>query len=90
MRGGYASADAAFILAFAIIILNTDLHKAGDDGGSKKHKPMSRDQFVNNLRGVNALSPERSVADAIRVLLFFLTCPPALWAMMPRLQRDSR
>ena len=45
----FPSADAAFILAFALVMLNTDQHNA-----NMRHRtPMTEEQFVANLRGVN-------------------------------------
>lgn len=41
--------DAIFILAFAIIMLNTDLHSPN----MKREKRMTEDDFVKNLRGVD-------------------------------------
>jgi hypothetical protein len=48
--------DTIFVLSFAIIMLNTDLHKSHHVTKGKKKgqiKKMSRDEFINNLRGVN-------------------------------------
>jgi len=58
--------DTVYILAFAIIMLNTDLHKtdSGSHGGArsgrggvlssskKSRKKMTKQEFINNLRGV--------------------------------------
>ncbi|KAJ0402624.1 hypothetical protein ATCC90586_010863 [Pythium insidiosum] len=46
--GPLADADAAYVLAFSIIMLNTDLHS---DQIAKK---MTLDEFVRNNRGINA------------------------------------
>jgi len=49
--------DTVYVLAYALIILQTDLHKAN----VKKSKRMSKDAFMANLRGVDdsaALSKE--------------------------------
>ncbi|ORZ01929.1 hypothetical protein BCR41DRAFT_342440 [Lobosporangium transversale] len=43
-----ASQDAAFILGFAVVMLNTDQHNRGVKGR------MSLEQFIKNLRQVNA------------------------------------
>ncbi|OQR85972.1 hypothetical protein ACHHYP_11123 [Achlya hypogyna] len=43
-----ADADAAFILAFSIIMLNTDLHN------DQIQRKMTVDEFVRNNRGINA------------------------------------
>jgi len=48
--------DTIFVLSFAIIMLNTDLHKSNYVTKGKKKfqiKKMSKDEFINNLRGVN-------------------------------------
>eukprot|EP01034_Spumella_vulgaris_P022368 gene22368-28490_t len=45
----FASADAAFILAFSTILLNTDLHNPG----IPLNKKMTKLQFVRNNRGIN-------------------------------------
>jgi hypothetical protein len=44
------SADTVHILTFAIIMLNTDLHRAQQDN-KKKRKQMTQAEFINNLRG---------------------------------------
>jgi brefeldin A-resistance guanine nucleotide exchange factor 1 len=44
---GIVSQDAAFVLAFSVILLNTDQHN------KQVRKPMSLDDFVRNTRGVN-------------------------------------
>jgi len=41
------NADAIFILAFALIMLNTDLHSPN----MKHEKRMSEQDFIKNLRG---------------------------------------
>ena len=43
------SADSIFILAFAIILLNTDLHTPN----LKPEKRMKPEDFVRNLRGID-------------------------------------
>ena len=47
--GTFPNADAAFILAFALVMLNTDQHNASMKG----RQPMTEQQFISNLRGVN-------------------------------------
>ena len=47
--GVFPNADAAFILAFALVMLNTDQHNASMKG----RQPMTEQQFISNLRGVN-------------------------------------
>ncbi|KAH8108152.1 Sec7-domain-containing protein [Cristinia sonorae] len=59
------STDAAYVLAFSIIMLNTDLHNP------QVRKRMSIDDYKRNLRGVNDgsdFSPEylQSIYDSIR------------------------
>ena len=46
---GIADKDAVFVLTYAIILLNTDLHNPN----VKAQKKMSFDAFARNLRGVN-------------------------------------
>lgn len=45
----FKSADAAFILSFSTIMLNTDLHNPN----MKDEKRMTLEQFVRNNRGIN-------------------------------------
>lgn len=45
----FRSADTVFILAFAIIMLNTDLHTPN----MKPEKRMKPEDFVKNLRGID-------------------------------------
>lgn len=54
----YRQQDTVHLLAYAIIMLNTDLHRAsaGDGGGrrgSTKISKMTKEQFIKNLRGVD-------------------------------------
>eukprot|EP01038_Epipyxis_sp_PR26KG_P012843 gene12843-17217_t len=44
--------DTVHLLSYAIIMLNTDLHKANNDNKKKKNK-MTKEAFINNLRGVD-------------------------------------
>ena len=46
----FAKDDAAFLLAYAVIMLNVDQH---NQNAKKQNVPMTVDQFRNNLRGVN-------------------------------------
>mmetsp|Transcript_39313 Transcript_39313/g.91773 ORF Transcript_39313/g.91773 Transcript_39313/m.91773 type:complete len:2121 (-) Transcript_39313:133-6495(-) len=49
--------DAVFLLAFAVIMLNTDLHKAPTSTtSSRKRKKMSKQDFVNNLKKIDDCS----------------------------------
>ena len=43
--------DTVFLVSFAIIMLNTDLHKVYGTKG-KPPKKMTRNEFISNLRGV--------------------------------------
>merc|ERR1711871_1755667 len=45
----FRHADTVHLLSFALIMLNTDLHRATDDGAKKKRK----DEFIRNLRGAD-------------------------------------
>ncbi|KAH0834479.1 hypothetical protein FOPE_03531 [Fonsecaea pedrosoi] len=63
-----ADKDAAFVLAYAIIMLNTDLY---NPNVAKTQKRMSYEDFARNLRGVNAgkdFSPEllQDIYEAIK------------------------
>ncbi|XP_042856225.1 Golgi-specific brefeldin A-resistance guanine nucleotide exchange factor 1-like isoform X2 [Penaeus japonicus] len=46
----FAKDDAAFTLAYAVIMLNVDQH---NQNAKKQNIPMTLDQFRNNLRGVD-------------------------------------
>jgi hypothetical protein len=43
--------DTVHILTFAIIMLNTDLHRASSGPKNKKRAKMTKEEFINNLRG---------------------------------------
>jgi brefeldin A-inhibited guanine nucleotide-exchange protein len=43
----YANADTAYVLAYSVIMLNTDLH------GGKVARPMTKEGFIKNNRGIN-------------------------------------
>ncbi|KAK3290502.1 uncharacterized protein B0H64DRAFT_332035 [Chaetomium fimeti] len=43
----FANADTPYVLAYSVILLNTDLHS------SKVVKRMSKDDFIKNNRGIN-------------------------------------
>ncbi|GAA5875688.1 hypothetical protein JCM1840_003176 [Sporobolomyces johnsonii] len=45
--GVFANADTAYILAFSVILLNTDAHNP------QVKKPMSKTEFVKNNRGID-------------------------------------
>lgn len=62
-----ADKDAAFVLTYAVIMLNTDLYNPN----VKSQKRMSYEDFARNLRGVNAgndFAPEllQDIYDAIK------------------------
>jgi len=45
--------DTVFLVSFAIIMLNTDLHKSHASGGKiPKRMTMTKNEFITNLRGV--------------------------------------
>lgn len=50
--GVFKSSSPAFILAFAMIMLNTDIHDVRLGKGAKREK-MTVNQFCSNLRGTN-------------------------------------
>src|SRR5207249_10496477 len=43
----FANADTAYVLAYSVIMLNTDLHS------SKVVKRMTKEDFIKNNRGIN-------------------------------------
>lgn len=50
----FQHSDTLHLLAYAIIMLNTDLHRASHhDSKNKKHKKMTKEEFTNNLRGID-------------------------------------
>ena len=46
----FVNADAAFTLAYAVIMLNVDQHNLN---AKKQNIPMSVDEFKRNVKGVN-------------------------------------
>jgi hypothetical protein len=60
--GTFPSSDAAYVLAFACIMLNTDLHKVG------VKRKMTAEQFMENLRGVAAKGGASSAAPPAHLL----------------------
>jgi len=53
----FSHQDTVYLLAFAVIMLNTDLHKAdAGKNSSRKRKKMTKLEFMNNLRGVDSAS----------------------------------
>jgi golgi-specific brefeldin A-resistance guanine nucleotide exchange factor 1 len=66
--GEIADKDAAFVLTYAVIMLNTDLY---NPNASKTQKRMTPEDFARNLRGVNggkdfALEYLQEIYDAIK------------------------
>ncbi|CRK36309.1 hypothetical protein BN1708_019981, partial [Verticillium longisporum] len=43
----FANADTAYVLAYSVILLNTDLHS------TKIARRMSKEDFIKNNRGIN-------------------------------------
>ena len=43
----FASADAAYVLAYSVIMLTTDLHS------DRVKKKMTKEEFIRNNRGIN-------------------------------------
>ena len=46
----FSNPDTVHIIAYAVIMLNTDLHKAS---ASKSVKKMTKEQFIRNLSGID-------------------------------------
>ena len=68
---GFNSPDTIFVLSYAMVLLNTDLHSKAVRSGRR----MRRDDFVRNLRGVDAGSdPDidmlRGIYDRIKTSEF--------------------
>jgi len=59
LRCPFHDQDTVFLISFAIIMLNTDLHKNKSVSGApstssrKQRKRMTKTEFMNNLRGVD-------------------------------------
>ncbi|CAM9848521.1 unnamed protein product, partial [Hapterophycus canaliculatus] len=49
----FSNSDTPFILSFAIIMLNTDLHRANAGKGRRRRRRMSKEEFISNLRWVS-------------------------------------
>jgi hypothetical protein len=47
----FRSAETPFVLSYAIIMLNTDLHRANSGTDRKRRKRMTRDDFIKNVTG---------------------------------------
>lgn len=59
--GPFANQDAVYILAFSVIMLNTDAHNPS----IKKQNKMTKPQFINNNTGINNGEnfPEKFLSD---------------------------
>jgi Sec7 domain/PH domain len=64
-RCPFKDQDTVYLLVFAIIMLNTDLHKS-DSTSRKPHKKMSKLEFTNNLRG--ATQSESVARDYLSII----------------------
>jgi len=49
----FRHSSSAFVVAFALVMLNTDLHDARLRSGTSSRQPMTEAQFISNLRGVD-------------------------------------
>ena len=68
---GFRAPDTIFVLAYAMVLLNTDLH----NGSIKPERKMRQEDFVRNLRGIDAgvdVDAEmlRGIYDRIRIAEF--------------------
>jgi acyl-CoA-binding protein len=55
----FSHQDTIYLLAFAIIMLNTDLHKMSVDTKRSSRRKMNKAEFMKNLRGVDtSISPQ--------------------------------
>ena len=76
----FASADTAYVLAYSIIMLTTDLHS------DRVRKKMTKDEFIKNNRGINDSEdlPNEYLSKiydeiASRYLFSFHVCLIAVW-----------
>lgn len=51
--GEFRDATRALVVAFAMVMLNTDLHDTRLKSGRTSRKPMTMAQFKSNLRGMD-------------------------------------
>lgn len=61
----FSDQDTVFLLSFAVIMLNTDLHKTISSSKAKNKgsmKRMTKVEFINNFRGVSVKASDISVA----------------------------
>ncbi len=60
---GFRSPDTLFVLAYAVVLLNTDLHTRALKRDARR---MRREDFVRNLRGVDAgADPDREMLEGV-------------------------
>ncbi len=60
---GFRSPDTIFVLSYAVVLLNTDLHTRAVRRDARR---MRREDFVRNLRGVDAgADPDREMLEGI-------------------------
>ena len=55
--------DTIYLLAFAIIMLNTDLHKMSVDNKRSSRRKMNKAEFMKNLRGVDTSISTQYLSD---------------------------
>ncbi|CAM9933182.1 unnamed protein product, partial [Ectocarpus sp. 4 AP-2014] len=62
----FTNADTPFILSFAIIMLNTDLHRANAGTGRRRRRRMTKEDFISNLspRAVESGARRRGAAPS--------------------------
>ncbi|XP_038222593.1 Golgi-specific brefeldin A-resistance guanine nucleotide exchange factor 1 [Zerene cesonia] len=101
----FANTDAAFRLAYAVIMLNMDQH---NHNAKKLNVPMTVDDFVRNLRGCNgsgdfptdmlkeifySIKNEEMVMPAelhaLHARLLPAACPPAVTALSAAFERST-
>ena len=68
---GFKSPDTIFVLSYAMVLLNTDLHNKSN----KPERKMKQDDFVRNLRGIDCgsdidLDMVKGIYDRIKVQEF--------------------
>ncbi len=53
-RSIFRESSLCFMVAFAVVLLNTDLHEGRLKSGTVNRQPMTEAQFINNPRGVDS------------------------------------
>ena len=84
-RCPFADQDTVFLISFAIIMLNTDLHKSMPQTpkARKPRKKMTKTEFINNLRGV-AVDDEEITKTYIAAIYDSIEASPIeLWDDVP-------